>query len=148
MGRTQTLMQRWWSDGDVEALALLMQSRALRSGTRTLNNVVGAYGEYLAWRALGGVRLAQASGEGDIKPLHGRVVEVKATASPRDWRLQYRPRTNDYALVRFDPIDWRVTEAWFVPLAVAQRYVVGPNNTLKARGEWRAKARPLQLNRY
>jgi hypothetical protein len=98
-------MQRWWDDYDVEAQALLVRVCALRSDTRPLNDIVGGYGEYVAWKALGGSRLPQATGREDIQPLRGRIIEVKSTASPRSWRLQYSPWSNEYALVRFDPVD-------------------------------------------
>ena len=62
MGRTSKLMAAWWHHGDPDALGKLLEVGACRSDTRSLINAVGTFGEYLAWRAVGGERLAQASG--------------------------------------------------------------------------------------
>lgn len=149
MGYTRDLMIRWWWEEDRQALERLLAVRALYSETRDLGNVVAAYGEYLVCRAVGGERLRQAGGEGDCRPPKGRVIEVKTTSHPtRGWTLQYAPGRNDYALVRLNLEDWRVVEAWFLPMTLARRHVRGRHNRISPNGPWRADARPLPLHRY
>ena len=147
-------MAKWWTYGDAEALAWLLDERrrVQRGPTRRLSCAVGDYGEYLVWKALGGTRAAQASGQGDIE-LGGRrrVVEVKTTSDrKRPWYLGNMPAVNDFALVRIDVRDWSVTEAWFVPLPVARRYAVGSRYQLAAGGRWCTErhTRALDLTRY
>ena len=143
-------MERWWSDHDAEALRWLLARKALYSGTRTLNNAVGAYGEYLASRALRARRLAQAAVCADAVLDSGRRVQIKATSNPgRGWLLGYGPPDLDYALVRFTLPTWAVGEAWFVPHAVALEHAL-PGGRLPARGDWQRdrRVRRLALHRY
>ena len=149
MGYTRPLMCRWWRDEDADALERLLRLRALYSPTRDLGNAAACYGEYLVARALGARRLAQAHPQADCVLPSGRLVEVKTTTHPRrGWPLRYRPLRTDYAVLRFDPADWRVTEAWFVPLRVAQCHATGEHHTLPADGTWHRRARPLELHRF
>jgi hypothetical protein len=148
MGYTRGLMVSWWHESDEAALAVLRRCGAQYSGTRHLGNATAAYAEYLVCKCLRGERLRQASGEGDCRPPTGRVVEVKATTSPfAGWNLQYGPGKNDYGLVRFNLADWRVTEAWFVPMHVAKRHI-SPSCRLPMRGPWQALSQRLPLHRY
>jgi hypothetical protein len=148
-------MTNWWAHRDPDALAWLLDDcrRVQRGRTRRLSCAVGDYGEYLVWKALGGSRTAQASGRGDVE-LGGRrrVVEVKTTSHPtRPWYLGYASlQDTDFALVRVDPLDWSVAEAWFVPLPVARRHVEGPRNQLVRGGRWclERHTRTLSLSRF
>ena len=138
MGRARVEMVKWWSDGDLDALAWLLEHRVQYSGTRRLGGAVGAYGEYLVWREFGGTRHPQSSGLGDVAPARGRrAIEVKTTCSATSgWNLGYEPRRYDFALLRVDVNDWRVVEAWFVPMPVGRRHVRGQRHRLAARGDW------------
>lgn len=143
-------MVRWWHEGDELALERLVALGALYSGTRDLKNVVAAYGEYLVCRALDGERLPQPGHRGDCRPPKGRVVEVKTTSSPSvGWNLgRYELANRDYAVVRLRESDWRVLEAWLVPLPLARRYAAGYQHRLARRGEWKLRAAPLRLHRF
>jgi hypothetical protein len=149
VGDVRELMVRWWHQNDEAALLTLLQLGAQYSGTRSLRQATAAYAEYLVCTHLGGQRLPQSSGIGDCRPPTGRVVEVKSTIRPVcDWTLQYAPGKNDYALVRFNPADWRVIEAWFVPMGVAKRHALGMRFRLRMKGSWRDDSEELSLGSY
>lgn len=145
-------MTAWWHEQDRVAFQSLRDAGACYSDTEDLGNAVAAFGEHLVHRSVGGVRLRQASGEGDIRLPNGRIVEVKTTSQERQgWNLGYAPEgwpKTDYALVRVDLSDWRVTEAWLVPARVAKAHAHGPRYRMSPRGPWREKAKKLSLNRY
>lgn len=80
MGRTAKVMTAWWYEQDRVAFHALKDAGACYSDTPDRGNAVAAFGEHLVHRAVGGNRLPQASGEGDIRLPTGRIVEVKTTS--------------------------------------------------------------------
>lgn len=74
-------------------------------------------------------------------------VEGKTTRSASGgWNLGYEPRRYDYALLRVDIVDWRVVEAWFVPMPVARRHARGQRHRLAARGDWQRERHTRRLD--
>jgi hypothetical protein len=142
-------MNEWWRSRDREAIERLIRLGAQRSDTRSLINVVGDYGEYLAWKEFGGVRCGKAHSLPDLQPTgwrHG--VEAKARQHPtRGWNLGKFWLRAYYCLIRLDA-DWSVTEAFLVPLAVAKRHATDDlRHYLPARGDWMRERRVERLDR-
>jgi hypothetical protein len=149
MGVARVQMERWWSDGDGDALRWLLANGVVYSATRDLKNAVAAYGEYLASRAFNVRRVSQAHGLIDGFLPNGRGLQIKTTSQgTTGWNLRYVADV-DYALVRVELPTWRVVESWLVPCAVAAKHRNG-NARLPRRGLWQAdrRVRRIDLRRY